>query len=327
MNKNFNYTIDAVITWVDGTDPLHQKKMLPYLSNEASVSSKNFRTRFDQVEEIEYVIKSILEFAPFVRKIFLVTDNQVPKFLKNKDTKEDYSNVKIIDHKTIFEGYEEYLPVFNSNSIETMLFKIPDLSEHFVYFNDDLFLAKNTVLEDFFENGRPIIRGVWKTFDKEKMHKNLYNKFLVLLNKKPKTEKVGYKRAQQNIAKVLGFNKYLRLDHTPCSMRKSVIENYFRSNDDMLLNNIKYKFRHHSFFMIQSLANYLEIKNNTYVLKKDYQLCYVQSYKKPLLWYKMYFWYCSLNSKKLFMCLQSLDQCSPVKLKYILGWLQRKISK
>lgn len=319
--------IDVVIPWVDGNDPLHQKKLRSFLTSDQNFETKTFRTRFDQVEEIEFAIKSILKFAPFVRKIFLVTDNQIPNFLKSTESKEEFKKVVVVDHKEIFKGYEKYLPVFNSNSIETMIFKIPDLSEHFIYFNDDVFLIKDTTPEDFFINGNPVIRGVWETYDTEKIYKNLLYKFLDLFNKSSKKNRVGYKKAQQNIVKELGFKRYLKLDHTPCSIRKSVLENYFQSNPDKLLSNIKYKFRHHTYFLMQSLVNHLEIKNKTYNLIENYQLAYIQSYKKPLIWYKLYLKYCSLNSKKLFMCLQSLDQCSPKKLNLFLGWLQKKMNK
>lgn len=313
--------IDVVIPWVDGSDPLHQKKLRGFLTKDQKFDNKSFRTRYDQVEEIEYAIKSILKFAPYVRKIFLVTDNQIPNFLKNADSKEEFKKVVVVDHKEIFIGYEKYLPVFNSNSIETMLFKIPDLSERFIYFNDDVFLIKDTVPEDFFINGYPVVRGVWETYDTEKIHKNLGYKFLNLLNTNLKKNKVGYKKAQQNIVKELGFKRYLKLDHTPCSIRKSVLENYFKANPDKLLSNIKYKFRHHSYFLVQSLVNHLEIQNKTCSLKTNYQLAYIQSYKKPLIWYKLYLKYCSLDSNKLFMCLQSLDQCPPKKLNVFLEWL------
>ena len=86
---------------------------------------------------------------------------------------EKYSKVKIIDHKVIFKGFEEFLPVFNSNSIETMVYKIPDLSEHFIYFNDDLFLIKETKPSDFFRDGNPVLRGKWSRFDADLVYKKV----------------------------------------------------------------------------------------------------------------------------------------------------------
>ena len=119
----------------------------------------------------------------------------------------------------------------------------------------------------------------------------------------------------------------MKLDHTSTSLRKSTIENYFSQNLEMVINNIKYRFRHASYYMIQSLANHLEIKNKTCVIKKDYQLAYFGSYKKPLIWYKLNLWISDNNKNKLFLCLQSLDQCPPNKLAYFLNWLISKFEK
>lgn len=324
---NGNKAIDAVFTWVDGSDEAHKEKMRPFVKLADKISTKNFRTRFDQVEEIEIAVNSILKFAPFIRKIFIVTDKQIPKFLKHTKNKTKYNKVVIVDHTEIFIGYEEYLPVFNSNSIETMLFKIPDLSEQFIYFNDDFFLINNTKIEDFFIEEKPVVRGVWDQFDSKKIQKIIYDKVLIFLGKEPRSNIFGYKKAQQSSAKVVGMEKYLKLDHTPNPIRKSTVELFFKKNPEALISNISHKFRHPSYFMIQSLANYLEIQNKSCILKNNYQLAYIQSYNKPLLWYKWYLKYCSNNSNKLFMCLQSLDQCSPKKLTYILNWLRKKVSK
>jgi len=50
---------------------------------------------------------------------------------------------------------EEYLPTFNSHPIELNFHRIPNLAEHFVYFNDDTFLTAPVEPEDFFVNGIP----------------------------------------------------------------------------------------------------------------------------------------------------------------------------
>jgi hypothetical protein len=162
MSKINNFPIDAVLTWVNGNDDTHNLKMSSYIEKDIEIKNKKFRTRFDQVNEIEYSVKSILKFAPFIRNIYIVTDNQTPLFLINNN---NYKNVFIIDHEEIFSGFEDFLPTFNCRPIETQLYKIPDLSEHFIYFNDDMFLINNTSPNDFFINGLPVLRGKWKIFD------------------------------------------------------------------------------------------------------------------------------------------------------------------
>jgi len=317
-NKNHNNNItdkmpiDVVIPWVDGNDEKHQSKMLPYVEDKSKIQSEKFRTRFDHVNEIKFAVDSILKYAPFVRNIFLVTDNQTPDFLAKKDNVEFYKEVSIIDHSIIFSGYEKYLPTFNNRPIDTCLHRIPNLAEHFIYFNDDVFLINKTQPEDFFKNGWPILRGEWTKFEEDKIKK---------MFKKPK---VGHKTAQQLGAKHLGFKKYYRFRHTPHPLRKSTFEKYFKENEDIFIENIRHKFRNANQFTPQGLANHIEIKNKTCFFKDDLQLLYFRSYKKSLYWYKF-----KLNfrgKRKLFLGLQSLDRAPKLILDYILGWLDRHMN-
>jgi len=304
--------IDAVILWVDGNDEKHKEKILPYIKSSGKVQTKKFRTRYDQVNEIKFTIDSILKFASYIRNIYIITDNQTPSFLNTKTTQDNYKKVSIIDHSVIFTGHEEFLPTFNCRPIETCLYRIPNLAEHFIYFNDDFFLINETKPSDFFKNGLPILRGKWLKFDKD------------ILYKKFKKARVGHKSIQQNAAKLVGFNKYYNFKHTPHPLRKSTFENYFKDNEDIFIENIKHKFRNQNQFTPQGLANHLEIKNNTCFLKNDLQLMYFRSYKKPLFWYTY-----KLNNKDkgmLFLGLQSLDLCPPNILSFILQWLEKRMS-
>lgn len=303
--------IDAVILWVDGNDEKHKAKMLPYVKDKVKVNSKKFRTRYDQVNEIKFTIDSILKYAPYVRNIFIITDNQTPNFLAD-NSNDNYQKVLIVDHSDVFESYDEFLPTFNCRPIETCMHRIPNLAEHFLYFNDDFFLINKTVPEDFFKNGFPILRGKWLQFDE--------NRFV----KKFKKPRVGHKTAQQLAAKLIGFNKYYNFKHTPHPLRKSTFENYFSENPDVFKENIKHKFRSPKQFTPQGLANHIEIKNKTCVLQNDLQLMYFRSYKKPLYWYK--FKFNIKASKNLFLGLQSLDRCPTHILKYILNWLEKRMN-
>ena len=114
--KNNNYInelpIDVVIPWVDGNDSEHYAKMLPYLEDKSIIKSKKFKTRFEHVDEIKFSVDSILKFAPFVRKIYLVTDQQTPNFITRDENGKSYDKVSIVDHSVIFARYEKYLPTF-----------------------------------------------------------------------------------------------------------------------------------------------------------------------------------------------------------------------
>lgn len=317
--------IDVVFMWVDGSDPKHRNKMNTYLNAKKELSSKEIKSRYNQVDEIEFAVKSVIKNASFVRNIFILTDNQVPKFLLDKEQRNSlYKKVKMVDHTDVFKGYEECLPTFNSRAIASMLYKIPGLSEHFICMCDDFFLINKTSPEDYFKNNVPRLRGEWKSFDENILHKKVYRSFLKLIGKPKKENFAGHFKAQQIIAKKLGFKKYYKLHHVPMPMRKSTFEEYFKENQNEFINNIKHRFRHPSQFLIESLVNHLEIKNNSCELLKDYQLIYIQNFKKPILWLKYKMLIKSKNKDKLFLCLQSLDQAYKRKLNFILNWFELK---
>ena len=303
--------IDAVILWVNGNDKKHQDKILKFVKDKNLVKTKAFRTRYDQVNEIKYTIDSLLKFAPFIRKIHLITDNQIPDFFTEKINKNSYDKVFIVDHKKVFDGYQKYLPTFNCRSIETCIYRIPNLSEHFIYLNDDFFLINHTKAEDFFRNGLPVLRGKWLKFDRDIIYKKIVK------------QRTGHKFAQQKAASIVGFKKYYNFKHTPHPLRKSTFEAFFNDNRDVFINNIKHKFRSIDQFTPQGLANHIEIKNNSCVLEKDLKLIYFRSYKKPLFWYNLNLKF--KTNKKLFLGLQSLDKCPSNKLKFLLNWLSKRL--
>lgn len=326
--KPKSYDIDAVFTWVDGNDIAHQQKMESYLKDDSSWSNENFKTRFDQVDEIELAVKSIIKFAPYIRKIFIVTDGQTPSFLSdyNATKKNKFPVIKIIDHKVIFSKYESYLPTFNCLPIETLLYEIPNLSEYFIYFNDDFFLVNETKPADFFIHRHPVIRGKWTSFDEKIFYKVIHQRMVKFLGKTTKDKKYGYKKGQQTAAKMLGFEKYFKMDHTPAPMRISTLKKYFNKHPSMELQNIRHKFRNPEQYVLQSLANHIEIKNKSCNFKYDYQLVYFGSYKKPLIWYKFILYINIFRSNKLFLNMQSLDLCPEHKLNFIKRWMDKRFT-
>ena len=154
--------IDAVITWVDGSEPSYQRKIKEHLTNNDTI-----KRQYLQANEINLCVASIVKYAPFIRKIFIVTDNQSPNLdsVKHIVSKE---KIEIVDHEEIFRDNIEFLPTFNIRSIDALLFKIEDLSEKFIYFNDDMFLVKKTNPEDWFVGDKAVLTGNWvKTYNKK----------------------------------------------------------------------------------------------------------------------------------------------------------------
>ena len=110
--------IDAVITWVDGSEPNFKLKLEENLKNK-----KIINRQYLQANEIHFCVASIIKFAPFIRKIFIVTDNQKPN-LNEVGHLVSLNKVEIIDHKEIFRDNMDSLPTFNIRSIDALLFKI-----------------------------------------------------------------------------------------------------------------------------------------------------------------------------------------------------------
>ena len=139
--------IDVVYTWVNDQDSAWQQaRELWYRREypEAPLASgagdtKRFRNR----EELRYSLRSIYTYMPYVNHIYIVTCGQRPSWLK------DHPKISFIDQKEIFKNSTD-LPTFNSMAIETNLHRISNLSERYVYFNDDVFLTEMTVPANFF---------------------------------------------------------------------------------------------------------------------------------------------------------------------------------
>lgn len=145
-NKKTTEPIDFVITWVDGNDPAWQRRKTQYTGK--GETEGNTVARYRDWDTLRYWFRGVEKFAPWVNHIYLVTDRQTPEWLNTA-----HPGVTVVDHTQMIP--EEYLPTFNANTIEWNMHRIQGLSEHFVYFNDDIFVINHTQPEDFFVNGHP----------------------------------------------------------------------------------------------------------------------------------------------------------------------------
>src|SRR5699024_5193604 len=159
------------------------------------------------------------------------------------------------------------------------------LSEHYIYFNDDMFLMNPTKVSDFFDdNGLPVIRCKRMLFESDK----LYKKIPIQLGlKKVKTKGyLGYKRKQDYFAKLMGDNKKFCVNHNHYPMRKSTMEAFFQEHSTIFQNNIRHRFRNEQNVLIQSISAYAELQQHPHLQKEDYQLAQFDSANKPLYWIK-----------------------------------------
>ena len=314
---------DVVISWVDGAEPIHRNKRLKFLNKpkDETLPGAN-ATRFHSLNEVEYCVLSILKFAYFVRNIFIVTDAQDPKISTavQKYFPERFKDIRIVDHTEIFEGYEEFLPTFNSICISNMLWRIKGLSNQFVYFNDDIFLLRPVAPSVWFREGRPVLRGSWSSPPYERiLWDQLKRVFLSFSHPKKVIElAASFQLNQWNASAILGFKfRYFKSGHTPLAIDRKRLEEYFHSNPEVLEKNISHRFRNYNQFNTVSLANHLEIKSGNTNFKKS-QAVYLQPHKRGHSYVDKKFDLCKSDKSILFICAQSLDLANEKDQKNVL---------
>ena len=144
--RNMCEKIDFVIPWVDGNDPKWQEE---FAKHTPANKTLNTASRYKDWDNLQYIFRAFEEFTPWVNKIFFITSGHLPSWLNT-----DHPKLVIVKHTDYIPA--EHLPTFSSHPIELNLHRIKELSEHFVYFNDDFFILKPLPPESFFKNYLPV---------------------------------------------------------------------------------------------------------------------------------------------------------------------------
>jgi Stealth protein CR2, conserved region 2 len=202
--------------------------------------------RFSDNDEIRFCLRSIRNYAPWVRTIWLVTDDQVPAAIDRERAERD--NIRIVDHREIFRGYERLLPTFNSRAIESMLWRIEGLSDRFVYFNDDMILVGPVEPTDFFSNeGKVILRGRWSNWKEQLDRGNSFNGSGKLLG-----------------AEMLGYTSelFFSSNHMNYPMLRPAMEELFEEFKVAFLANAGYRFRNRDQFWPISAHDHLLLNSD-----------------------------------------------------------------
>lgn len=152
LPEDVRFPVDVVYTWVDGNDPAWQRRRSAYGDGGYHTEAAN-AARYISRDELRYSLRALEQNAPWVRHVYLVTDRQRPAWLNDR-----HPRVTVVDHSEIFDD-PAALPTFNSHAIESRLHHIKGLSEHFLYFNDDMFLGRPVTPQDFF-----LSNGMTRTF-------------------------------------------------------------------------------------------------------------------------------------------------------------------
>lgn len=137
--------IDFVMPWVDGSDPAWREEKARC---EGGKFSDDREERYRDWDNLKYWFRGVEKFAPWVRKVHFITWGHLPSWLKR-----EHPRLHIVRHEEYMPS--ECLPTFNSSALEINIHRISGLSEHFVYFNDDMFLIRDVEPKDFFRDGKP----------------------------------------------------------------------------------------------------------------------------------------------------------------------------
>lgn len=245
--------IDFVVLWVDGNDPDWQAEKAKYqtlISNDSNTAN-----RFRDWGLMPYWFRAVEKFTPWVRKVHFVTCGHVPEFLNL-----DCPKLHHVKHTDFLP--KEVLPTFSSHAIEMNLHRIDGLAEHFVYFNDDMFLLRPMPQTSFFRDGLPCTYGgeypielvgeigIWQ-------HAAVNNLGVINahFNKKAQVKLFGNKyisrayRWQDNIrTKVVQmlfpnyFTGFKNL-HAPAAYTKTTFESVWAAEDDLLQRTTSHRFR------------------------------------------------------------------------------------
>lgn len=305
--------IDAVITWVDGNDPEHRRKRRSFDgSGEASGRDDlGGDTRFASVGEIAYCVALLAKNAPFLRRIYIVTDGQTPPLF---DLPEGV-DVRIVDHRDIFRGYEQYLPVFNSLSIETMLWRIPGLANRFIYLNDDFFMVRPTVADDFF-NPAPVIRGYWHITETARLCRTWSR-----LRHGRKGAPFLFRDSMLNSADLLRAPRFVRLQHVPYVIYKPLLQAYYELHPEALTGNISHRFRHSAQHNPQELAYLLALRHFPEMEVGEWQKCRMDIVLNKQHLMDSYLERLNHDPELKFVCVNSLDQFSEANQQRLLNAL------
>lgn len=315
--------IDAVITWVDGNDASLRAKRESYMHSgrEARNTEIAGNSRFDNKGEIFWCVASINRFAPWIRKIWIVTDSQRPAGLE-KWTAENFENpipMEVVDHKVIFRGYECLLPTFNSRAIETMVWRIPGLADRYLYFNDDMFLASpNAISDRFTEDGKLVNYG-------HPMNVRATEFLFHLKHRQAGLMPPGYKNGMTNAAKLVGSKKFIYHQHSVVAQDRRILEDFYTTHEEEMIRNASYRFRNAAQHRAQSLCLILAAQQGKLVNIHDERTAFFKpSVSKPegYMARKMQE---ADNHQALQGCINSLDRGNEKQFLEFKEWITKRL--
>ena len=286
------YEIDFVVTWVDGNDPAWRQEKAKY---SGAGNWDDSEERYRDWELLQYWFRGVEQFAPWVRKIHFVTWGHLPEWLDTTNPK-----LHIVRHEEYIP--KEYLPVFNSTVLEIYMHRIEGLAEHFVYFNDDVFLTRPVQPEDFFREGKPCdmlaFQPVVANPKNPTMSHLFLNNTLVLAKYFDKRKEV--KAHLKNYLKIgypplyffynmleLAFPLYTGFYnvHGPAAFTRTTFEELWEKEEEILKETSQSRFRSASDISIYLFRDWQKLSNHFFAknIQRDFQYFNIEDDNRKLI--------------------------------------------
>ncbi|MDP3704323.1 MAG: Stealth CR1 domain-containing protein [Legionellaceae bacterium] len=321
-------SIDAVISWVDGYDPVYQEKLRSFCAqNGLDHRTAVEPTRINQFNEIHYCLQGLRRFAPWIRTIYIITNQQIPPTVTMLQGTTFGHKIKIIDQNELLREVGVTSSVFNSLSIEWLIWHIKGLSNQFLYLNDDFFIIRDVTPDDFFRNHRMVLRGEWKTQADQKWFYHMKKRVRSFMGWSAAKLKTNPHRAwQEKSARLAGWGtKFYLLPHAPFPLIKNTFDECLEQEPQLLIENAGYPFRHADQVSPIPLMVHRDIKQQRVVYDSNRQAVMVNGATHSLKKIKSRLGHASRKKKVAFVCLQSIDQAPPATQQVMIEWLKQHV--
>ncbi len=261
INNEYYFCVDYILPYIDFTQEEIQQ-LYKKITGTDYVNDDN-STYIDLTLSLKLILKNL----PFLNKIY-ITCKDVQKL---PDSTEQLINE--LKGKIVRVNESEFMPdnyiSFSPGCIEMFIWKIPGLSEHFIYSNDDMFICKEMNVNNFFStniNNTPIME----------YHNHSYNYCCL------------YDLWGANVNNLI-YNKIKNNDnyqdrkvslHSLRPLLKSICKQCFDKYKDFIMNSLTHIRFFNNFYI--DLFTIYGLKNNLVENKINYTFKYIVANNKDI---------------------------------------------
>jgi len=250
-------TMAIVYTWVNGSDPEYQKLRTKY-GGPGHVGGSRDRDS----DELKHSLRSLETMVPmFKGPIYLVTPGHIPNWLNLSNPR-----IHVINQDSLLPP--EATPSFSSFPIEFNLWRIPNMTDIFMYLNDDYMFGRQIKPSDLFSS-----KGYPKLFFEH--HSHIVNGSEFHDKKRIFVSALSHTNGALNEAYGKVPRKFIK--HAPYLFYRQVCQNLFTKFGSYVNATLQHKFRstrdvlltmlHHYYVMNEGPSqgfNYVKIDGKKY---------------------------------------------------------------